>query len=295
MSGQYVSSIGIAGAGRVAQALGRLLHTRGAPVSAVASRNLGHAVAAAAFIDPGVRAVAYAELPACAERILIAVADDAIEEVAHMLAGAGMREGAALHTCGARGPEALASLASQGVSCGSLHPLQTITNPQQGLISLPHATFAVTAAGAAADWAEDIAKRLGAAILRIPVEHRAIYHAAAVMGSNYIVALIDAAVMLMGTAGIEEADARCALGPLVRTSVENALQLGAARALTGPIQRNDLRTVAGHLRALRDRPEWLAEVYRSLGLHTVDIARRGASLNADRTEMEALLREGVSA
>lgn len=287
--------IGIAGAGRVAMALGRLLATSGAPVSVLASRNPEHAKSAAAFIGTGVQAVSYAELASRAERILIAVSDDAIEGVAEILANAGMNAGAALHTCGGHGPEILASLSARGVSCGAFHPLQTIATPEQGLGSLPGSTFALTAEGAAADWGEDIAKRLSATLLRIPADRRAIYHAAAVMGSNYLVALIDAAVSLMNEAGIGEAEARAALGPLARASVENVLRLGATNALTGPIQRNDLRTVAGHLRALEAAPGTVREAYRVLGLHAVALARRASGPEADRNSMEALLRDGASA
>ncbi len=75
------ADLAIAGAGRVAQALGRLLRERGETVAAVASRNPVHARAAAAFIG-GAEAVAYAELPRRAGRILIAVPDDALGEVA---------------------------------------------------------------------------------------------------------------------------------------------------------------------------------------------------------------------
>jgi len=54
-------SIGIAGTGRVAQALGRLLRERGEPVVAVAGRNAGHTARAAEFI--GVAAISRASFP----------------------------------------------------------------------------------------------------------------------------------------------------------------------------------------------------------------------------------------
>ena len=98
------SPIGIAGAGRVAQALGRLLAAQGEPVAVIASRSIEHARVAAAFIGPGVRAVSYPELAQNAGRILIAVSDSAIESVAAVL---DMQAGIVLHTCGNCGPEAL--------------------------------------------------------------------------------------------------------------------------------------------------------------------------------------------
>ena len=54
-----------------------------------------------------------------------------------------MRGGMVLHTCGTRGPEALAPL-KPGISCAAMHPLQTVTTPAQGLVGLPGAAFAIT-------------------------------------------------------------------------------------------------------------------------------------------------------
>src|SRR5687767_12449214 len=134
-------AVAIVGAGPVAQALGRLMTAGGEPVVALASRTRSRAEQAARFISglggpdgPGgprgavhaVRVVDVADLPQLASRVLIAVSDQGIEAVAEALAAAGMRSGVVLHTCGARGPDALNALRVQGVACGMLHPLQTI-------------------------------------------------------------------------------------------------------------------------------------------------------------------------
>lgn len=282
--------IGIAGSGRVAQAIGRLLAARGEPVAAVGSRDSGHAAAAAAFI--GCAAVPLEELPNRAARILIAVSDDAVERVAGQLAGARMKAGVALHTCGARGPEILAPLASAGVSCGVFHPLQTIASPEQGIEALPGAAFAMSGAPDAVAWAEAICSLLGGTPLRVAAGRMPLYHAAAVLGSNYVTGLIDAAVMLMGAAGIDRKTALGALGPLVRASVENSLAVGPEKALTGPIERGDVETVRRHLCNLGAAPRSISELYRSAGLHAVELARRRGLPEAKAREIESLLREG---
>jgi predicted short-subunit dehydrogenase-like oxidoreductase (DUF2520 family) len=185
-----------------------------------------------------------------ASRWLIAVRDDALEEVARELTRAGACRGVALHTSGVHGPEALAPLAEAGVSCGALHPLQTVATPQQGVRALRGSAFGLTAEGAAAEWAEEIVRLAGGWILRIPAGRRAEYHAAAALASNCLLAPLDAAVWLMGAVGVPEQDALRALAPIVRASCENGLALGPAAALTGPIRRGDVETVALHLRAL---------------------------------------------
>jgi predicted short-subunit dehydrogenase-like oxidoreductase (DUF2520 family) len=291
------SPIGIAGAGRVAQALGRLLASAGEPVVAVASRDPEHAAAAAAFIrgadaQPAVEPVPLQDLPHHCTHILIAVSDDAIADVARRLGEAGMTGGVAVHTCGAVGPEVLELLACRGVSCGVLHPLQTIASPEQGVRALPGAAFAISGDEQAAAWAARICGLLHGTPLHIAPERMPLYHAAAAMASNNVTGLIDAAVILMKAAGIDGKTALGALGPLLRASVENTLALGAEQALTGPIQRGDVETVRRHLGNLAGVPPSVSELYRSAGLHVLEVARRRGLPEAKAREIERALREG---
>lgn len=283
--------IGIAGAGRVAQALARLLCNRGEPVVAVASRTPEHASAAARFIGD-VDVVEYDQLPKRCSRVLIAVSDDALTDVAARLAHGGMRGGAALHTCGARGAEAIAELARTGVSCGVLHPLQAVSSPEQGVAALPGATFGISGAGEAARWAEQIVALIEGTPLRIAPGREALYHAAAVMASNYVVALIDASVELLRAAGVAEDEALRALRPLVENNVRNALTFTPERALTGPIERGDAETVALHMEALREATPELRQLYGALGLRVLSLSRRRGLDEAYAQRVERCLRNG---
>jgi predicted short-subunit dehydrogenase-like oxidoreductase (DUF2520 family) len=277
--------IGIAGAGRLGQALGRLLHDRGQPIAAIAGRDPGRTRDAAAFINKSVLPVSVADLPGVASRVLICVPDDALPSVAGSLRPIQL----ALHTCGSRGPEALAALAEGGASCATLHPLQTISTAAQGVTDLPGSSFGLTGAGPALEWALEIVRLLDGHALTIPAESRPLYHAAAVIASNYIVATIDAAVALMELARVPSESALQALAPLIRASVENSLRRGPVQALTGPIERGDEQTVAAHMRALGKAPESVRQLYRQAGLHTLEVARRKTPAT-DRAKIESLLR-----
>lgn len=285
-------AIAIAGAGRMAQALGRLLHERGERVAAVASRDPGRARTAANFIGGGAAAVSYASLPEHASRILIAVSDDALEAVAGTLARAGMAGGAALHTCGAQGPEALALLAARGVSCGVIHPLQTVATPEQGCRALPDASFGIAGEGEAGNWARRIVALLGGQALEIAPGRHALYHAAAVMASNCVVGIVDAAVMLMSEAGVEEKRAFNALAPLVRASCENALTLGPLAALTGPIERGDADTVRRHWNSLGGVPAPLRDLYRCAALYLLGLAQARGLPATKALEIERVFSAG---
>jgi predicted short-subunit dehydrogenase-like oxidoreductase (DUF2520 family) len=271
------SPIGIAGAGRVAQALGRLLAAQGEPVAVIASRSIEHARVAAAFIGPGVRAVSYPELAQNAGRILIAVSDSAIESVASAL---DMQSGVVLHTCGNCGPEALRAL-GVAVFRGAIHPLQTISDPGTGAAALHGAAFAISGDAPAVAWAEQIARAANGRILRISDERRPLYHAAAVMASNYITALLSAAQTLLIAADVNPDDALAALGPIARGSLDNVLRQGPMAALTGPIERGDVPTISSHLAALKEIPGPIPLLYCAAGLQALELARE-KGLSAER-------------
>ena len=274
----------IVGTGRVAQAFGRLLTDAGLPPLAVGGRNLSHASHAASFVahvrqsghgmQAPVKAATIADIPSLADHVLIAVSDAAIPAVADELARGGMSGGVALHTSGAHGPELLDQLAARGVSCGVIHPLQTIADPTLGAAALRGATFGISGDDAAIDWALQLVEAAAGIPLRIRANSFASYHAGAVMAGNAVIAAIDAAVVLLGAAGVEKRAALRAIGPLCLTSAQNALDIGPEAALTGPVQRGDAETVRAHVKALASCPPYVADLYRASGHALVDIAQR---------------------
>ena len=281
--------IGIAGTGRVAQALGRYLIERGQPVMAIAGRNPERTAQAARFLSACTMPAKIQDLPAFASHILIAVSDAAVEPVAALLARSGFRRGIALHTCGAKGPEALKVLAGRGVNCGSLHPMQSFATAEQGLVSLPGSVVAIDGDPPALQWASVIVWLLRGRIIRISSEHRCFYHAAAVMAGNYVTALIHSAVELLQAAGVERLTALNALAPLVRTSAENSFRLGPVDALTGPIQRGDSATVLAHLKTLQGHSSTAASLYCSAGRLAVQMARLHGLPEAKAAKLEEML------
>src|SRR5271154_4546164 len=115
--------------------------------------------------------------------------------------------GGALHTCGAKRPQALAVLENQGVSCGALHPIQPFASAEQGAASVVGSSFGIDGNPEALRWASSIVALMGGRSLRISPQHRGLYHAAAVMASSYIAALIYAAVAILAAAGVERSTA----------------------------------------------------------------------------------------
>lgn len=153
----------------------------------------------------------------------------------------------------------------------SLHPLMTVT--AEG------ATFAgATAALAGATEralraAGELARRLGMRPVHIADADRAAYHAAACVASNFLVTLEGVAERLALSAGLE----REPLAQLVRATVANWEQLGAERALTGPIARGDEQTVARQRAAIAERLPDELELFDALAAATRRLAAGAAT------------------
>jgi predicted short-subunit dehydrogenase-like oxidoreductase (DUF2520 family) len=96
----------------------------------------------------------------------------------------------------------------------------------------------------------------------IPPGGKATYHAALVFVSNYTVTLYALAENLLTGLGAEREAADQALNVLLGATVENLRLKGIPDALTGPLVRGDVGTLAAHLEALKDAQ--LVDVYRQL-------------------------------
>ncbi len=280
--------IAIVGSGRVAASLGRLLRDRGVPVVGIASRDLGHARSAAAFIG-GVAAMELEAIPSLAQRVLIAVSDSAITEVAMRLTNAGFNRGVALHTAGSRGTEALLPLSAAGVSIGVLYPLQTFPTPEQGLRDLPGSYFALTGDPSAMAWAREIVELVPGHILSSQPAHWGLFHAAAVLASNYQATLMDAALETLEAGGVARAEGLAALSSLARATLNNVLRTGPQSALTGPISRGDVETVRRNREALTAVSPATQDLYRAAGQRTIPIARRQGLADSTLAQLEKCL------
>jgi predicted short-subunit dehydrogenase-like oxidoreductase (DUF2520 family) len=199
---------------------------------------------------------------------VLCVPDASIAEAAAAIAPAAPPLRFVGHTSGATGLEALAPVTEAGAEAFSLHPLQTLPDPESDLAGAACAVSGSTPA--ALELAERLGTVLGMRPFHVAEADRAAYHAAASMASNFLIALEESAADLMRVVGIEEA--REVLAPLVLRSAANWAELGG-HALTGPIARGDRETVAGQREAIAATAPELTELYNRLAERAADIAR----------------------
>jgi predicted short-subunit dehydrogenase-like oxidoreductase (DUF2520 family) len=280
--------IGFIGSGRAAAALAHSLGRAGHSLL-VARRGESADILAAGV---GARLAASAEVLATADVTFLAVPDGAIRDVAaelatHVLPGAGRL---VAHLSGSQGREVLAPLEQRGYATASVHPLQVLS----GWRLAPGTAFAVEADGHARDTAVRLVEEMGGIEIALPAGGRAVYHAAAVIAANLGMTLLAEAVDLLERQGIPRADALTGLGSLVRGGLEASMDRGLPAALTGPVTRGDLATVAGHLRALETDPD-LRRAYAATSLLALRQARRDGrpADDAAAAELHDILEEAL--
>ncbi|MGB6245401.1 MAG: DUF2520 domain-containing protein [Gordonia sp. (in: high G+C Gram-positive bacteria)] len=286
--------VGIVSAGRVGTALGQALLAAGHDVSAVVARSPQSAARAAQRL-PSARVADIPDIAAGSQLILLAVPDTRLSEVVDELAVARPAAGTIVaHTAGAHGVDILAPLAALGAITVALHPAMTFVGTDDDTARLASSCFGITSADEIGDAiAASLVLEMGATPVRIAEADRNLYHASLAHGANNLIALISDALTALTVAiegpvgdrraaatvdGADPGIAQRVLGPLVRASLENVLEMGPA-ALTGPVARDDAATVRRHLAALAALPDTeLVDGYRALSARAAAQSGAGPDL-----------------
>lgn len=221
----------IIGRGGVGNGLRRTLRNS----AGIEARSSGRRISA-----PAVRA---------ADAIVLAVPDDAIEQVAETIAQHLRGRTTVVHCAGARGVDELRACALRGAAVGVLHPLVSFPS-KRSHPSLAGTSFTISGDRGAIATSRRIASACGARAVVAQTGNPA-YHAAAALAANGTAALAFASVSLLTRLGFEKRAAERAIGGLLVSVGENVQRLGVPEALTGPIVRGDASTVGRHRKAVR--------------------------------------------
>jgi len=165
-----------------------------------------------------------------------------------------------------------------------MHPLQTFPTIDATIEKIKGAYCFYEGDEAAIHVIEHLAKNIGLKPVRISSTSKILYHAAAVMACNYLVALMDSAITLAENAGIDRTTAWLSLKPLVTATLDNITKIGTVDSLTGPIARGDTKTIARHLHELTLKDEGLTAMYRTMGLYTAGIAVKKGTITAEKAK-----------
>lgn len=288
------ATLNILGAGKLARTLARLWHQqRSFALQQCYSRRYQSARQCCDFAGAG-RAISTLDDFDTADVWLLATPDRAIAETAQQLAAQRLvRPGdIVFHCSGVQTAQSLQPLQSAGAHTASVHPLHSFADPAASIRSFAGSYCTAEGQAAALQRLLPAFESIDARIVTIEASAKPLYHAGSVIACNYLVALLEASLQSFAAAQIPRRMAAQMLLPIVHNTVDNALGGSPEQALTGPIARGDVDTVATQLAQLQAAAPQLLALYRTLGLQTVAIAaRQNAASDTALRQLEALLKK----
>lgn len=278
--------VGFVGAGKVGFSLGKMFQLAGENVAGYFSRSPHSAEEAADFTHSKF----YKNLETIikeSDAIFLTVPDDEISNVWNSMKKYPLAGKMICHCSGSLSSKVFSDIEKTDSYGFSVHPLLAVSDRYDSCRYLPNSLFTIEGDKRKINEISALIRNCGAAVELISPEVKIRYHAAAVMCSNLIVALIDSAQNEFRACGFSEEKLNMAIAPLVRGNVERLLSDGALDALTGPVERGDTGTVAGHLTVLDGTDR---EIYTVLSQKALEIARKK---HPDRNyeSMEELLKK----
>jgi len=212
--------------------------------------------------------------------LLLAVKDDAIEEVSKEIADVVEPNALVGHLSGALGSSSLFPFFGEKRSF-SAHPLYsfppvTLSRAlEEGVLVMVEATNEETREKVASFFGDN-----GFDVGFIKQKDKPLYHASAVLCANLPCALIYEASRLFERCGVPEATRRAFL--LLQSVIANHMVEPGPKSLTGPLVRGDEVGIKMNIKALQNEDASLAQIYVSLSLRLLDIIYKSGLIEEGR-------------
>lgn len=243
-------SIAIVGPGNLGSALAVALVRAGFSIDTIFAHASGRSMSQARALAKRVKSrAAWGLKNLTADVVWFCVPDSEIAGAARLFSRAGSWKGRiALHSSGALSSDELESLRQKGARVASVHPLMTFVGKSNA--ALGGVPFTIEGDRAAVRVAGSIVNELGGYAYPIRKQDKAAYHAWATFTSPLLTALLATTQEVAKLAGLRGEDARGRMMPILRQTLANYGEFGAARGFSGPIIRGDVETVKRHLETL---------------------------------------------
>lgn len=272
-----MTSFNVIGCGRVGQTLAALLHQQAqAQVQDLYSRSFSSAEQAAKFVGAGQPLAELAQMRN-ADVWLLSVPDAQVGVAAQALAdaqGAKLAGSLVFHNSGFLSAAVLLPLQALGCHVASAHPVLNFASPDTGVRQ-----FAGTPCGLEGDvtalaWLHTALSAIGGRCFEIASADKPLYHAAAVFSSNFTVVLQGIAQDAWQSAGVPPELMRPLTEALLKSTVDNVLAMGPAKALTGPAARGDTAVVQAQGKVVKQWNAPAGDLYALLSQLAAELKRK---------------------
>ena len=263
--------IGFIGAGKVGSSLGKYFISNGISVTGYYSRSPKSAKSAAEFTNSRMYS-SLTDILKDSDTLFLTVPDDVIGTVWEHIKNLDVRNKKICHCSGSISSAAFFDAENKGAFAYSIHPLCAVSDKYNSWRDLKNTVFTIEGSEQYLTKMRNLFVGFGNETVVINTKDKALYHAGAVLASNLVIALLSMSEDVLKQCGFSAESARKALLPLFKVNAENIVKNGPEKALTGPVERNDVQTVRHHLESLgKDLTK--REVYRLLSLELTKIAQ----------------------
>ena len=278
--------IGFIGAGKAGFTLGKYMTVHGADVSGYYSLHGSSAKEAAEFTHTKY----YSQLEGIvsdSDALFLTCPDGAVGNVWDLIKRYSLKGKCICHCSGSLSSGVFSEIDRKGAYGYSIHPMFAINSKRDSYREISKAFFTIEGHKKYIDHWSDFFKAMGNPVKIISADNKALYHCAAVFVSNFVCALFDEGAGLLRECGFEDKEAVDALGPILVNNAGSLSKSGAAKALTGPVERADEGTMRKHLEVISGRE---AKIYKLLSEVLTQVARR-KNPGRDYSGIEKLLKE----
>ena len=274
-------NIGIIGAGKVGVSVGRYLKDNNIQIAGFYDIDCDNA----AFAEKFTQTDCFSDLEKLvrmSDTLFITTPDNVIGSVWDCIIKNNMsvQNKIVCHFSGALSSDVFTDSQSTGAGVCSIHPMLAFSDKLTSYRIPANTFFALEGDETAVSALKSLFESLGNIVCRIDKSKKSLYHTAASVLSNELVAVLDMGYSLLEECGFSRNKAVKATQNLVLGNVNSVLENGCVNALTGPVERNDLQTVKKHVESLNGEDR---QIYILLAKRLVKLAK---AKNGDRDYAE---------
>ncbi len=259
------TKIAIIGAGRIAYSLTSALLKEGYIVDAIISKKINSAKALAEKFGVKKYSDDINLISKSVNVFFITVPDSEIKKTAVQLSKLKLKFSTAffIHFSGAEDISVLNPLKVKGGKTGSLHLMQTF--PSKKIVNIKNVNSAIeTNDDSMYKFLLQLCSDLQLIPFRIDSKDKTYYHLAGVFASNFLAGNLFNAQKLLSLNNIDEQKYFNVLSSTIQSTLQNIKTVGPAKALSGPVDRGDIKTIRKHISSLKRKSKNTKGNYFSL-------------------------------
>ncbi len=278
----------IIGAGRVGQVLGRILVENGDRVVAVVSRTHRSARRGGDFLRCRNFGVDLSLIPPATDIIFIATPHSSVQGVVRGLSeldSLPWKKISVCHASGMMSAEVLSPLHKKGACTFSFHPLQTFPRdfaPKDIVPNVRGIYYGVDGSKRGVEKAKQLARKLSGKVIEVPRGKRAYYHAACVVASNHLTALLSIVETMYSRFGKTSPGFYNSFEPIILATLSNIKRSSPKEALSGPVARGGVETIREHFEAIREHSPELLPYFARMTEESIYLATKKRSIDSEQ-------------